>query len=55
MVVFTILMVLYTAERADFTFVLNASELNDGNLCSHLSRLGAAGYVEIEKGYVPLA
>ena len=46
-----ILMVLYTVEAADFTFVLNVTELTDGNLSSHLSKLEAAGYVEIEKGY----
>ena len=46
-----ILMVLYTVENADFTFVLNITELTDGNLSSHLSKLEAAGYVEVEKGY----
>ena len=46
-----ILMVLYTVESADFTFLVNATELTDGNLSSHLSKLEAAGYVEIEKGY----
>ena len=46
-----ILMVLYTAEVADFTFLINATELTDGNLSSHLSKLEAANYVEIEKGY----
>ena len=46
-----ILMVLYTVERADFTFLMNATELTDGNLSSHLSKLEAAGYVEVEKGY----
>ena len=46
-----ILMVLYTVEAADFTFLVNATELTDGNLSSHLSKLEAAGYVEIEKGY----
>ena len=51
MLVFTILMVLYTVERADFTFLMNASELTDGNLSSHLSKLETARYVEIEKGY----
>jgi DNA-binding MarR family transcriptional regulator len=49
--IFTILMVFYTVERADFTFLMNATELIDGNLSSHLSKLGAAGYVEVEKGY----
>jgi DNA-binding MarR family transcriptional regulator len=46
-----ILMVLYTVEVADFTFLANATELTDGNLSSHLSKLEAAEYVEIEKGY----
>lgn len=46
-----ILMVLYTVETADFTFLINATELTDGNLSSHLNKLEAAGYVEIEKGY----
>jgi DNA-binding MarR family transcriptional regulator len=46
-----ILMVLYTVECADFTFLVNATELTEGNLSSHLSKLEAAGYVKIEKGY----
>jgi len=46
-----ILMVLYTVEVADFTFLTNATELTDGNLSSHIGKLEAAGYVEIEKGY----
>ncbi|MGD8552445.1 MAG: transcriptional regulator [Anaerolineales bacterium] len=46
-----ILMVLYTVEDADFTFLANATELTDGNLSSHLTKLEEAGYVEIEKGY----
>jgi DNA-binding MarR family transcriptional regulator len=46
-----ILMVLYTVESADFTFLVNATELTDGNLSSHLSKLEAAGYLIIEKGY----
>jgi DNA-binding MarR family transcriptional regulator len=46
-----ILLVLYMVETADFTFLVNATELTDGNLSSHLSKLEAAGYVEIDKGY----
>ena len=46
-----ILMVLYTVEDADFTFLANATELTHGNLSSHLTRLEDAGYVEIEKGF----
>jgi DNA-binding MarR family transcriptional regulator len=46
-----ILTVLYLVEVVDFTFLLNVTELTDGNLSSHLSKLEAAGYVEIEKGF----
>jgi DNA-binding MarR family transcriptional regulator len=46
-----ILMVLYTVEHADFTFLVNLTELTDGNLSSHLAKLEEAGYVDIEKGY----
>ena len=46
-----ILMVLFTVESADFTFLINATELTDGNLSSHLSKLEQAGYVKIDKGY----
>jgi DNA-binding MarR family transcriptional regulator len=46
-----ILMVLYTVEIADFKFLTSATDLTDGNLSSHLSKLETAGYVEIEKGY----
>jgi DNA-binding MarR family transcriptional regulator len=46
-----ILMVLYTVEFADFTFLTTITRLTDGNLSSHLSKLESADYVEIEKGY----
>lgn len=46
-----ILMVLYTVDEADFTFLVNMTELTDGNLSSHLTKLEEAGYIEIEKGY----
>lgn len=46
-----ILMALYAVQAADFTFLLNITELTDGNLSSHLSKLEGAGYVEVEKGY----
>jgi DNA-binding MarR family transcriptional regulator len=46
-----ILMVLYTVESTDFTFLVNATELTDGNASSHLSKLEDAGYVRIKKGY----
>ncbi|MES0344595.1 MAG: transcriptional regulator [Anaerolineales bacterium] len=47
-----ILMILYGVESADFTFLLNASELTWGNLSSHVTKLEEAGYVEVEKGFV---
>jgi DNA-binding MarR family transcriptional regulator len=46
-----VLMVLYSVEAADFSFITNVTKLTDGNLSSHLSKLEAAGYIEIEKGY----
>ncbi len=46
-----ILMVLFTVKSADFTFLINATELTDGNLSSHLSKLEQAGYIEVDKGY----
>ena len=38
-------------EECDFLFLLNQTEMNKGNLSSHLARLENAGYVEIEKTY----
>jgi len=52
-----IITILYTAESADFTFLLRETGLSKGNLSSHLARLEEAGYVQIEKTYrgkVPL-
>ncbi len=37
---------------ADFMFLLNQVDLTRGNLSSHLSKLEAAGYVEIRKEFV---
>lgn len=47
-----ILSVLYAAKEADFLFLLHETGLTKGNLSTHLSKLEAAGYIEIEKGYV---
>ena len=38
-------------KEADFLYLLRESGLSKGNLSSHLSRLEAAGYVEVEKTY----
>jgi DNA-binding MarR family transcriptional regulator len=47
-----ILAYLSVVESADFLFLMNQTKLTRGNLSSHLSRLEAAGYVEIKKEFV---
>ncbi len=42
---------LSSVESADFLFLLTQSQLTKGNLSVQLSRLEAAGYVEIEKTF----
>jgi DNA-binding MarR family transcriptional regulator len=46
-----IIAVLAGCESADFTFLLNATEINKGTLSKNLSALEDVGYVEITKGY----
>ena len=43
---------LYVVESADYVFLMQNTGLTWGNLSSHLSRLEAAGYVEITKEFV---
>ena len=47
----TILAHLYVVESADFLFLMSQTGLTWGNLSSHLSKLEAAGYIEIEKKF----
>lgn len=47
-----ILAVLSVVETADFLFVARQTDLTRGNLSAHLSKLEAAGYVEITKEFV---
>lgn len=49
---FRIMAYLYVVESADFLFLERQTGLTRGNLSSHLSKLEAAGYVDIKKGYV---
>ncbi|MEE8193564.1 MAG: transcriptional regulator [Gemmatimonadales bacterium] len=42
---------LYVVEKADFVFLMRQTGMTQGNLSSHLSKLEAAGYVEIEKSF----
>ena len=46
-----IIALLAAVKECDFLFLLKETELNKGNLSSHLARLEEAGYVEIEKTY----
>lgn len=46
-----ILALLAAVEECDFLFLLRETELNKGNLSSHLAKLEEARYVEIEKTY----
>jgi DNA-binding MarR family transcriptional regulator len=47
-----VMALLYSAEEADFLFLLRESGLTKGNLQSHLARLEECGYISIEKGFV---
>jgi len=49
---FNIMALLYMIESADFTFIQNQIQLTSGNLSSHLTKLEAAGYLEIVKAFV---
>lgn len=46
-----ILAVLSAVESADFLYLQRETGLTKGNLTMHLSKLEAAGYIEIEKTY----
>jgi DNA-binding MarR family transcriptional regulator len=43
---------LFVVESADFTFLLRQTQLTRGNLSSHLSKLEAAGYIDVQKEFV---
>lgn len=47
-----IMSLLNVAESVDFVFLMNHTGLTQGNLSSHLSKLEAASYIEIEKTFV---
>lgn len=46
-----IVSLLWPVKECDFLYLLNATEMNKGNLSSHLARLEEAGYIEIGKTY----
>ncbi len=43
---------LYVVESADALFLLRQTGLTWGNLSSHMSKLEAAGYIEVDKEFV---
>jgi DNA-binding transcriptional ArsR family regulator len=43
---------LYVLESAGFLFLMRQTGLTFGNLSSHLSKLEAAGYVNVEKEFL---
>jgi DNA-binding MarR family transcriptional regulator len=43
--------ILSAVKECDFLYLLNETQLSKGNLSSHLSKLEAAAYVEIDKTY----
>jgi len=47
-----ILSFLHTLKSADFLFLLRQTSLTRGNLSSHMSKLEAAGLVQVEKSFV---
>jgi DNA-binding MarR family transcriptional regulator len=47
-----ILTILYVVDSADFLYLMRQTGLTRGNLSSHLSRLEAAGYVDVKKEFV---
>ena len=48
---FLIMAHLYVVESADFLFLMRQTNLTWGNLSSHISKLEAAGYIDVQKGF----
>jgi DNA-binding MarR family transcriptional regulator len=46
-----VMALLNAVDCVDFVFLMNQTGLTQGNLSSHLSKLEAAGYIEIEKTF----
>lgn len=43
---------LYVVDSADFLFLEHQTEMTPGNLSAHISKLEAAGYVEVTKEFL---
>ena len=46
-----ILTILTSVKEADFIYLQHETQLSKGNLSSHMSKLEAAEYIEVEKTY----
>jgi len=42
---------LYVVESADFIYLLQQTELTDGNLSSHLKKISAAKFIKVKKKF----
>jgi DNA-binding MarR family transcriptional regulator len=42
---------LSVVEKADFLFLMRQTGLTQGNLSSHMNKLDAAGYIDVEKTF----
>ena len=47
-----ILTILSVVESADFLYLMRQTGLTRGNLSSHLSKLEAAGYIDVKKEFI---
>ena len=43
---------LYVVEKADFLFIMRQTGMTQGNVSGHLSKLEAAKYIKVKKGFV---
>ncbi len=43
---------LYVVDEADFVYLSNRTGFTSGNISSHMTKLEAAGYVEVAKTFV---
>ena len=49
---FALVACLFVVEGADFVFLRRQTGLTAGNVSSHMGKLEAAGYVDVEKSFV---
>jgi len=47
-----VMSILIGVEQAEFKFLKEQVKATDGNLSTHLSKLGKAGYIEVSKSFL---